>query len=225
MSTQLLPQAPVRTDGAVSASLALIRANWGAFRAANLLFFGLVLAGFVISAIAPDLQRIVSEKIQIGLEHGSLRFVTELYRSGNVPLAALATFVVNSVLGAFVLITLPCLLVPFSGLLVGIYRAVLWGLALSPTNPGILLTMIPHSVVLLLEGEAYVMAMFGCLLWGKWVVNPRSAGMGSPAEGWLAGWRANVRLYSIILPLLAVSAIYESVEVILMMTVAGRLRG
>jgi hypothetical protein len=80
---------------------ALIRDNPRPYLAINLLFFGLVFLGFVVSALDPRLQEALQAALGAGLNHGLLAWVASLYRSGNVPLAALATFLVNSVIGAF----------------------------------------------------------------------------------------------------------------------------
>jgi hypothetical protein len=135
------------------------------------------------------------------------------------------TFLVNAVIGAFACITLPSSLIPFSGFVVGCYRAALWGLSLSPTNPRMLLVMIPHSLTLLLEGEAYVVAMFGCYLWGKWLIRPAAAGFPNSREAYCAGLRANLQLYRLILVVLAVAAVYEAIEVIGMMALARLATG
>ena len=91
---------------------------------------------------------------------------------------------------------------------------------LSPTDPRLLLVMIPHSLTVLLEGEAYVVAMFGCYLWGKWLIRPASAGFPNSREAYHAGLRANLQLYRLVLVLLAVAALYEAIEVIGMMAIA-----
>jgi hypothetical protein len=204
---------------------ALIRENGGAYFGLNCLFFGLVFLGFMVSALDPPIQKALQAAVRAGLNHGILGRVADLYRSGNVPLAALATFLVNAVHGAFVCVTLPSCLIPFSGIVVGCVRAALWGLLLSPTNPKLLLVMIPHSVTLLLEGEAYVVAMFGCYLWGKWLIRPTSAVFSNSGEGYRAGLRANLQLYRLILILLAVAAVYESIEVIGIMALARMATG
>jgi hypothetical protein len=124
------------------------------------------------------------------------------------------------VFGAFACVTLPSSLIPFSGFVIGSYRAAIWGLCLSPTSPRMLLAMIPHSLTLLLEGEAYVVAMFGCYLWGKWLIRPASAGFPNSREAYRAGLRANLQLYRLILLLLPVAAVYEAIEVIGMTALA-----
>jgi hypothetical protein len=199
---------------------ALIREHRRAYMAINFLFFGLVLLGFVVAALYPELQKTLQTSLAEAFSRGLLSRIAAVYRSGNIPLAALVTFVVNAVLGAFGFITLPSFLLPFAGLAAGCYRAAIWGVSLAPTSPGLMLVMIPHSVTLLLEGEAYVVAMFGSYLWGKWLIRPASASLQNRGEAYRAGLLANLQLYRLILILLAVAAVYEAVEVIGMMALA-----
>jgi hypothetical protein len=74
--------------------------------------------------------------------------------------------------------------------------------------------MLPRLFILLIEGQAYVLAIFGSYLWGRWVVHPSKAGFATSKAGYVAGLRANMQLYSLILATLAVSAVHEAVEVI-----------
>jgi len=206
-------------------ALDVIRANRRPYFAVNAGYYGLVLCGMIVASFAPGLQQQLMARMNSAFEAGMFRLVTEAYRSGNVPLAALLTFGVNSALGAFAVITLPSAVIPFAGCLMGCVRATMWGLMLSPTSPKLLLVMLPHSVVLLLEGQGYVLAAFGVYLWGKWILHPEGAGLATRGEGYLAGLRANLSLYWLILPVLAVSAVYEAVEVIGMMALAKGYAG
>jgi hypothetical protein len=195
-------------------AMGVIRANRRSYIAMNAIYYGLVVFGMIVAAVDQSLQQRLLDQLGAAFKIGLLRVVSDAYRSGNVPLAALVTFLVNSLLGAFAFLTLPSAAIPFAGCLAGCYRAVLWGLTMSPTNPKMLLVMLPHSVVLLLEGQGYVLAAFGAWLWGKWFLRPGRSGFASRGAGYRAGLRANLDLYRLILPVLAVSAVYEAVEVI-----------
>jgi hypothetical protein len=65
--------------------------------------------------------------------------------------------------------------------------AVLWGLILAPTTGELVLVMIPHSVTLLLEGQAYVLAIFAAYVHGLPFLRPRTVGLSSHREGYAAG--------------------------------------
>jgi uncharacterized membrane protein SpoIIM required for sporulation len=80
--------------------------------------------------------------------------------------------------------------------------------------------MVPHSVTLLLEGHAYVIAAFFGLLVPIYLFRK--------SEGPNAGVRygrallMNVRGNLLVIIVLVIAAIYEAVEVIMMMNWAGR---
>ena len=67
--------------------------------------------------------------------NGPLGPVGAAYKSGNVWAAIVLTFAVNLFIGSLFSITVPSMIVPFSGFLMGIFRAVVWGLLLSPADP------------------------------------------------------------------------------------------
>lgn len=51
-------------------------------------------------------------------------------------------------IGAFVYLTVPSLMIPFGGIVLGCFRAVGWGLVLSPTSLELARAMMTHSLVL-----------------------------------------------------------------------------
>lgn len=189
-------------------AVATIRANRRAYIAINLMFYGLVACGSLIAGFCPVVQEkmLASLHAQLGTS-ALLGPVSRAYQSGNVPVAALLTFMVNSVFGAFAQITMPAAVIPFAGFLTGLLRPLAWGLMLAPTKTQMTLKMLPHSIVLLLEGQAYVLAVFGGFLWGDWFLYPARGGFATWKQGYRAGFRANVQLYKLILAVLAVSAV------------------
>jgi hypothetical protein len=199
-------------------AIAIVRANGRPYVVINIVYYGLVLWGMIVAALFPPLQHRLLAGLHAQAQGKTLLALgAKVYASGNVSLAALATFLVNSVAGAFASITLPSALIPFSGFVVGFCRPVIWGLTLSPTSPKLQLALLPHSLTLLIEGQAYVVAILGSYLWGKWVARPGSSGFATWKHGYAAGLRANVQLYGLILALLAAAAIYEAAEVIALM--------
>jgi hypothetical protein len=110
--------------------------------------------------------------------------------------------------------TLPSLFIPFSGFLMGILRAVLWGLLMAPTSPELAKIMIPHSLTLLLEGQAYVLVLLAVYIQGKAFLWPRSEGAVSHLQGYKVGLVRTGKIYVLVTLVLLVAAIYEAVEVI-----------
>jgi hypothetical protein len=137
------------------------------------------------------------------------------YASGNIARAAAVTFGVNFFLGTLLVITLPSILVPGSGIVLATLRSFLWGLLLAPTLGGLALTMIPHSGTLLLEGEGYILAaIFGLLIPVQ--IFQSSLG-GNPLSRFGRAILLNVQGCVWVALVLIAAAIYEAIEVIAMM--------
>ena len=195
-------------------ALSIIRANRRAYITVNAIFYGLILVGALISALVSSIQQSMLAALRSQFEGGSLlAIVARVYRSGNIALAALVTFLVNGILGAFAQITVPSAVIPFAGFIIGFGRGLLWGLLFSPSDATLRLVMLPHAVTVFLEGQGYVLATFGCYLWGSWILRPAKAGFVSRKEAYVAGLRANGRIYALVFAVLAVAAVYEAIEV------------
>ena len=205
-------------------SLQIVREHSRPYVILNVMYYGLVALGMLyVAFINPALQEQLLAATEVALTEGPLETVAGAYMGGNVLAAVLLTFVVNLLVGSLLFITVPSLVIPFAGVLLGFYRAVLWGFLLAPTNAELALVMIPHSLVLLLEGQGYILAMFAAYVHGKAFLRPVSAGLTSHLRGYVAGLKLSARLYSLVITVLAVAAIYEALEVILMVRVASGL--
>lgn len=187
----------------------------------NATYYGLVFLGMVyVAVVNPALQEQLLSSVEGAFTEGPLATVGGAYMGGNVLAAAVLTFVVNLSVGSLLSLTLPSLIVPFSGLLLGAYRAVLWGLILAPTGPELALVMIPHSVTLLLEGQAYILALLAVYVQGRAFLWPDSVGASSRRQGYVTGLKLSARLYLLVIVALAGAAIYEALEVTMMVRLA-----
>jgi hypothetical protein len=193
----------------------VVRADWRAYITLNIIYYGLVILGMIyVSFFNPGLQKQLINEVGQAFTSGPLAAVGGAYGGGKVVSATLLTFVVNLFLGSLIEITLPSLIIPFSGLLLGVYRAVLWGLLLSPANPSLAGPMIPHSLTLLLEGQGYILAMLAVFVLGKAFIRPQAYGVTGHLRGYVEGLRRTGWIYLLVVLLLAIAAIYEAFEVI-----------
>ena len=202
--------------------LAEIRKYKYLFIAMNLIYFGTVLFFMFVSFTIPEIQScfLVGVASEITEGSGPLAIAGKAYASKNILLAAVTTFAINFPLGSLLVITLPSIILPGSGVLVAGFRSMLWGLILAPAFSELTAMMVPHSVTLLLEGHGYVIAAFFGVLVPVYLFR-KSEG---PNVGVRYG-RAllmNVRGNLLVIIVLVVAAIYEAVEVILMMTYGVR---
>ena len=99
----------------------------------------------------------------------------------------------------------------------GVYRATLWGLIYAPTSAQMVTILIPHSLTLLIEGQAYVIAMLAAFLHGRAWLWPRSVGATTRWQGYRARLRLTARLYLLVIGLLLIGAVYEVAEAVLLL--------
>jgi hypothetical protein len=207
---------------AVRSACRLIVTYRRAYVTINLVYYGLVAAAMLyVAVVDPSLQEQLLGEVQAALTEGSLELVGGAYLGGNVVLAAILTFLVNLFAGSILYITIPSLVVPFAGLPLGAYRALLWGLLLAPTTTELALVMIPHSLTLILEGQGYILAIFAAYLHGSAFLRPHTLGLPSRRAGYVAGLKMVGRVYVLVILVLAAAALYEAVEVVAMVRLAS----
>ena len=180
-------------------------------------YFGAVIVFAAIIYASPDVQasllKSVGQSIRGG--QGPLGIAGKAYLSKNIALAAAVTLGINFLLGSVLSITLPSAIVPGVGLVVAGFRAVLWGLILAPTRVELARRMLPHSLTLLLEGEAYILASFFALLIPIYLFSPRHGPTAARRYG--RALMLNLRGNLLVLLILAAAAVYEAIEVIAML--------
>lgn len=187
----------------------------------NLAYYGLVVCGMIYAAFDRSVQQTLMDTIGAAFLEGPLAGVMEAYTGGQLLLAIVLTLVVNLAVGSFVSITLPSLVVPFSGLLVAGLRAVLWGLIFSPTTLAVSGREALYGIlalgVLLLEGQGYVLAMLAAVIQGQAFLRPASVGATSRKQGFLVGLKYTAFVYLLVILVLAVAAVYEAVLAIVIL--------
>jgi hypothetical protein len=194
------------------------------FAIVNIIYFGMVIVGAVIALAYPDLQlSMIKAAGQSFGSGGLLGGVGDAYSAGNIPMAALLTFVTNFFLGTLIQIVIPSLIIPFWALLMGAFRALLWGVMLVIPVPGVLPLerLAPHYLTILLEGEAYVVAIFACTRGLFALMDPKSFGTDSRMRAYWLSIKDNGKLLLVVIALLAVAAAYEAWEVTFFAGLAG----
>ena len=107
-------------------------------------------------------------------------------------------------------IVAPSLIVPFSGIALFAYWALTTGMTLVPANDIGWVALIPHSVTLVVEFQAYLLLLLGAYLLGRAWVGPRTVGAENRRQGYLRGLRELGWLALPALALLIVGAMYEA---------------
>ena len=197
---------------ALRLAIQLLRDYGGPYLALNAAFYGIVLCGMLIGAANPGLHEQMVEGVRLSVQSGILHVVYEAYKERQIVRAAALTFGVNLTLGSFGTITLPSMVIPFVGLLMGCLRALIWGILFSPVSPHARQVFIPHLPVLLVEGQAYVLTMLAVYIQGTAFLRPHTVGAQSMGRGYYTGLCRSGQLYLLIIVVLAISAVYESIE-------------
>jgi len=182
--------------------------------ALNVAYYGLIVLAMTYVARNPSVQETLLKSLKNALTTGPFALLGEAYTSGRVLRAMILTFTVNLLVGSFLWITVPSLVIPYIGILAGCWRAAMWGLLLCPSTAKMARVMIPHSLTLILEGQAYILAMLGVYIQGRAFLHPHTVGAASRVQGYRTGFKRSVRLYVPIVILLAAAAVYEALEVI-----------
>jgi hypothetical protein len=205
----------------IKSAWSLVQENKRAYIVINAVYYGLVIIFMIVAAFNQPLQNQLLNAIGNVFMTGPLAAVGNAYVNAEVLKAIALTFVVNLVIGSFLSITIPSLIVPFLGFLLGIYRAVAWGLLLSPAHPDLRMVMIPHSITLLIEGQAYILALFGVYLQARAFLWPRTVGLESHGQGYVEGLKCTGKIYVLVVLALAIAAVYEVLEVVMIAQMTG----
>jgi len=197
----------------------IVRPLWSHRRALavlNATYFGTAVVAAAYARLNPAVQtELLSSAGEAFSPTGALGPLVRSYTEGQLVTATALTFLVNLVLGSVMALTLPSSIVPFAGVAVGLYRACLWGILFSPTAasaPGA--SSIVALPTILLEGEAYIIAMLGVWVWW-WTVVRAPAGRW---RAWRSGFALQARIYPAVALVLLLAATCEVLSVVLLLS-------
>ena len=199
-------------------AIAIIKRHKGAYIALNVIFYGVVLLSMAATLYKPELQPSTQQAFA---QPGLFKTVADAYASRDFFTAIVMTFLVNLVVASMAMTTLPSFVIPFLGIFAQLYRAYLWGILFAPIGP-LRYTLIPHSLTLLIEGQAYVLCAFAAYVHGRQFLWPQHYGMSSHRQGYVVGAASTLKLYSLIVAMLLAGAVYEVIESVYLMPLLVR---
>jgi len=205
-----------------SPTLTIIRTHRRAYLWLNIMYYGLIVLGMLYATLNPALQKMITDAVGAAFNQGPLAAVGEAYLGGQTLRAILLTFGINLVVGSGATITLPSLIIPFSGLLMGAYQALLWGLIYAPTTPELRVIFFPHLPTLILEGQAYVLVLLAAVIQGRALFSPGTVGAMTRRQAYWQSLKLTFQLYGLVVLVLAVAAVYEVLEAALLIAQLGR---
>lgn len=182
----------------------IIRANFCAYLIINAVVYGLVITGMGAAMVFPDLG---ATRVAILEDNGTADLVRSLIN--NPWLFSLTILGVNVMTGAL-WIVLPSLIVPFTGIALFAYKAFTLGLAMAPSTEIMAVALIPHSLTILIEIQAYALLMFGAYILGRSWVRPATIGARNHRQGYVRGLKQLGWLSLSTLPLFIIGAIWEA---------------
>ena len=182
----------------------IIRANFRAYLIINAIVYGLVFTGMVAAMVFPSLSATQLATLE---DNGTADLVRSLIN--NPWLFSLTILGVNVMTGAL-WIVLPSLIVPFTGIALFAYKAFTLGLAMAPSTEIMAVALIPHSLTILIELQAYALLMFGAYILGRSWVRPATIGARNHRQGYVRGLKQLGWLSLATLPLFIIGAIWEA---------------
>lgn len=183
----------------------IIGANTRAYLSISAMAYGLVVIGFLVGLVFPDLSRAQAATQQTD---GTADLISSLLSSPW--LFALVIFGVNVGKLSALTIVLPSLVVPFLGLPLFAWWSFTTGITIAPTTDIGWVALIPHSLTVVIELQAYILLLLGVYLLGRSWLRPRTAGALNHRRGYLRGLQQLGWLALPALVLLVIGAIYES---------------
>ncbi|MFE3456575.1 stage II sporulation protein M [Nocardiopsis aegyptia] len=187
----------------------IIRAHLRAYLVMNALIYALFLTGMGAALLSPDLN---AAHLASQQENGTTDLVVSLL--SDVWLFSLTILAVNVLTVGVLTILLPSMIVPFLGIALFLYRAFGFGVALAPLDETTALILIPHSLTILIEFQAYALVMLAAYVLGRAWLWPGTVGAPDRRQGYLRGLRQVAWLSLPALVLFVVGAVYEAFEII-----------
>lgn len=186
-----------------------VQANRRAYLVLNAILYGAVLLGFGAGLLFPGLTAAQMDSFEAGGTGDLIRSLLE-----NPWLFALAILANNALRAGLLNLVLPSMIVPFAGIVWYVYSLFTVGLLLAPVNRDGWLTLIPHSLTVVMEVQAYVLLSLGVYLLGRAWIWPRTVGAGNRRQAYVHGLRQLGLLSLPALALLVVFALYESFSIV-----------
>lgn len=143
-----------------------IRTRYRMFILLHVVLYGVFFFAMIIAVQQPELNYLVREVVRdVFDEGGALAYVGQAYKSGNIWEAAGATFQNNYFVQTLGLTYFPSLIPLAPGFFKNIVSFWVSGFGMAPAWSGMTTGMTFHSITIVLELEAYILASFLTLLW------------------------------------------------------------
>jgi hypothetical protein len=195
-------------------ALDIIRKDWKLLAGINALYFCVIVIGIAIALMSPAFHQSMVQYIGSPTIAGPL--VTRPPAGIAEALAGTAyAFISTFFLNTLAMITLPSIIIPIWAPIVGAARFFIWGVAYTTPLAGVITPaeLIPQYVAMLLEGEAYVIAIFACIRQLTVALGSWDNGIRRALIEYVKAVFDNLKLLLVVAMLLAASGVYQAVLV------------
>ncbi len=192
-------------------ALGIIKKDWKLLTGLNALYFCVIVIGVALAIMSPTLHLSMVRYIGAETIAGPLGTtvpadVTEaLARAGHA-------FGLSFFLNTLAMITLPSAILPIWGPIIGAARFFIWGVAYTTPLEGVLTPgmLMPQYVAMLLEGEAYVIAIFACARQFAVALASIDLGIRHMLKEYVKAVPDNLKLLVVVAMLLVAAALYQA---------------
>ena len=192
---------------------------WRLLLALHVIHYGVFACGLLLAVQYP----LVNYRLQLWVSgvfsEGHLSYIGTPYAEGDIVGAATTTFFNNFGVVTFASNIVPSVLLPPLGTCFGVLKTfvalLLAGFVMSPVWPGLIEVLPLHAVTLTLELEPYVIASFMVILYPVRLVQVLMSN-----EPWIRFKQTGLMMASgtlLVAAMLAIAAIYEAFEVVLLL--------
>jgi len=193
----------------------IFKKDWKLFLSCNVFLFGLFVLGILAGQVFPDVHNASVNFIEQATSTGPISTAEQTLESGDILLGTWQIFSHNLFV-TVVLAALPSLIFPPWILVVFGAQFFVFGVIFSIpdiiTKPDVL---VPLLGTLLLEGEAYVIAIFATMRLVEALVWPKRFGEQSVLKAYVKAVVDNGKLLVVVGVVLAVAALFEAASLVL----------
>jgi hypothetical protein len=198
----------------------LIRADLRVYLLLNAVVYGLVVIGIIVGVLFPSLVDRQTASLEAD---GTADLVFSLL--SNPWLFAVTILGVNTFRIGLLTILLPSLVVPFGGVLAFLVWTAITGVTIAPTTANGWVALIPHSLTVVIEFQAYILLAFGAFLIGRSWLRPRTVDAVNHRQGYVRGLKRFGTMAIPALALLVIGAIYEAFSLVYLLPHLSRAFG
>lgn len=193
----------------LSDAIGIMKKDWKLLAGLNALYLCVLVVGAVLALVSPGLQLSMVRYVGAETIGGPLTNPSGVTDA----LAAVAGGLVSSfLLNTLGMITIPSAVLPIWGPIIGGARFFIWGVAYVLPLEGVMTLgeLFPQYLAIILEGEAYIIAIFACVRQLSVAAGHMEAGYQWMLKMYGAAVLENLKLLAVVLVLLTASAIYQA---------------